>query len=270
MNRRQRIAALVSVAVLGLAACGGSEDSASDDGGAGEVLEAATTTEAPDADADEVATTSTTTTTAPLTGGSSDADESGSTDSESSEPEPETTEPTPTEPAPETTEAAPETTVPEPSDEACLEGAWVITSEQLNSYYTALGANSGDGLSIGADGVVNVTFLGGEYQYTADFGITVDVSGIGGTGDAVGTVSGSYEIVDDNVIAATTLSSDLTITVEVAGQTIDGSEMGNGLINSAPINNAEFFCGSDGNGPTVMFQSGPSTDQRHPVVLQAA
>jgi hypothetical protein len=262
MNPRHRLAALASVAVLALAACGGSEDSASDEG-AGEVLDEATTT-----------VETTTTTTAPLTGGGGSADtaEPETTEPDASEPETTEAEEAPTTvPTPETTEApAPETTVPAEPDEACLEGAWVITTEQLNSYYSALAANSGGGLTLGADGVVNVTFLDGEYQYTADFGITVDVSGTGGTGDAVGTVNGSYEIVDDNVIAATTLSSDLTITVQVAGQTIDGSDMGNGLINSAPINNAEFFCGSGGEGPTVMFQSGPSTDQRHPVVLQAA
>lgn len=285
MNRSHRIAALVSVAVLGLAACG------DDDGG--EVLETPA----------EVATTIAVTETPEP--------------AEVEEPpvvEPETTVPAPTEP-PATTVPEPElppestTTVApavgggavgaddeadpaddaepadgsggdgeagdgEPDDSAaadgalCLEGAWVITTEQLNGYYNALAANSGAGLTLGADGVVNVSFFDGDYQYSADFGITLDVGGTGGTGVATGTVNGTYTVAD-NVIEATTGESNLNVTITVAGVTMDGSELGNDLITSAPINNAPFTCGAAGEGPTLLFQSGPTADVRHPVVLTA-
>lgn len=283
MNLRHRIAALASVAVLGLAACGGSDS----DGG--DVLDTpdVTTTEAPapvetpvEADAAPVATEP------PAT--DPPATEPPATEPPAPEPpapEPEPTEP-PTTPAPPTTVApdpaegdepaeGEESTDAEPSEPAdpgdaasCIEGAWIIDSEQLNSYYSALAANSGAGITFGAEGVVNVSFFDGVYQYAADFGITLDVAGTEGSGTATGTVSGTYEVAD-SIITATTDDSSLNVTITVAGVTMDGSDLGNDLITSAPINNAPIVCGAPGEGPTLLFQSGPSVDQRHPVVLKA-
>lgn len=272
MNRSHRIAALASVAVLGLAACGGSEDS-------DVVLETPSDTTTTVAEAPEVE---------PV---------------EEPEVEPETTVPAPTEP-PATTvpepELPPETTTtvaPAPAEEeaaptgdgepvdgepvdgesgdsaaadgaSCLEGAWVINAEQLNGYYNALAENSGAGLTMGADGAVNVSFFDGVYQYSADFGITLEVAGTEGSGAATGTVNGTYTVAE-NVIEATTEDTNLNVTITVSGVTMDGSELGNDLISMSPINDAPFTCGEPGEGPTLLFQSGPTPDVRHPVVLTA-
>jgi hypothetical protein len=296
---RHRLVAVSSLAALGLASCGGS------DGGDALVI-ATTTTEvetAPtDAPIDTAAAEPTATepvasdapaTVAPTTASpeaepepdpvDDEAIDGDATDDEATDDEATddgvTDEGAPDEGAPD--DAATEEPVSDGDDgaaevgadapggdDSCLEGSWIIDSEQLNSYYAALAADSGAGLTLGADGIVNVSFFDGEYQYAADFVLTLEVAGTSGTGVASGTVDGSYTVAD-GVITAETENSSLDITVTVSGVTMDGSELGNDLLTSSPINNAPFTCGAAGEGPTLMFQSGPSPDQRHPVVLKA-
>lgn len=243
-TRLLRTASVLAVIGLTLAACGSDGESSG-----GEVPDASTTT---------VLT---------LDGGSSSTDTTVAPEPESepeSEPAPDTVpEPEP-EPAPETVPV----TDPPVEDGACLVGDWVITNAEMNSYYDALAASvstAGADLSFDVLGEVALSFTDSDYLYVSDFDIDVDIAGQGGTGVATGTVDGTWTT-DDGIIQTELGSSNLNIVITVAGQTIDGSSMGNGLIQSDPINNAPYSC----DGPTLMFQSGASADVRHPVVLTPA
>ncbi|MFN3257500.1 MAG: hypothetical protein ACE37B_17585 [Ilumatobacter sp.] len=242
-NAPIRSLATLTALTLALVACGGGDDDTT-----GDTL----------ADVEPPAT-ETTTTEVPTVATAAPETAPPATEPPPTEPpatEPPATEPPATEP--------PVTEAPEPDDGSCLEGSYLIDSEQLNGYYNALAANSGAGLTMSADGVVNVSFFDGAYQYAADFVLSLEVAGTSGTGTATGNVNGNYTV-EDNVILADNETSSLDIQITVAGVTIDGSDLGNDLITSAPINGAPFTC--DGGVVTLLFQSGPTPDVRHPVVL---
>ena len=138
----------------------------------------------------------------------------------------------------------------------------------MNSYYNALAAeSSGSGaeLSIDTTGEVLLSFTDTAYEYIAAFDLTVSVAGQTGTGVASGTVDGSWTAEGD-VLETDLVSSNLSIIVTVSGITIDGSDLGNGILQADPINNAPYSC----DGPTLQFQAGATSDIRHPVVLTPA
>ncbi len=260
MNSRRRFACATGVVVLAISACGGSS---SDD--ALRDTEVDGTSVASDTVDELVDTVS---------------------DPPDTEPSPVDTEPEPVESAPETApepgpepapepgpepEAAPE---PEPgsdapagdgSDGSCLVGAWVITEDQLNAYYDVLEASlatGGPGPTFDIVGDVLLTFGETVYSYTADFDLILDVVGQQGTGATTGTVSGEWDVVD-GLVTTMLGSSDLDIVIDIAGTTVSGSDFGNGLLDSAPINNAPFDCA----GPTIGFQADATGDVRHDVLL---
>ena len=217
-------------------------------------------------------------------GGSSDG---GATDTVAApvetEPAPAATEPAPveTEPAPVETEPAPVETEPAPaepeplpaeaaaagSDPSCLIGEWIVTEDEMNAYYDSIEASFPDGPAPAFDIVGNVllTFTETDYIYVADFDLALDIAGQSGTGDTRGTVSGTWEVVDGLVV--TTLgSSDLALVVSIGGVTLSGSEFANGLLDSAPINDAGFDC----DGPTISFQTSEIGGPGHDVLLTPA
>ena len=158
---------------------------------------------------------------------------------------------------------------PEPAgtDGACLVGDWKVTDAELNSYYAALATGTGaeTGLTLSTTGEVLMSFTETSYEYIGDFDLTLSVGGVDGTGEATGSVDGTW-VAEDGIILTELGSSDLNIVVTVSGVTIDGSDMGNGLVQANPLNNAPFSC----DGPTLMFQSGPDDTTRHPVLLTPA
>jgi hypothetical protein len=233
MPRWTRIASVCAALGFTLAACGGGGDEPS----SGDQL--------PD---DTATTTITTTTTVSTT----------------------TTSPPPVVVVAAEPEADPDT-APEPeppgTDGACLVGDWKVADAELNSYYEALAAGTGPetGLSLSTTGEVLMSFTETSYEYIGDFDLMLSVGGVDGTGEATGSVDGTW-VAEDGIILTELGSSDLNIVVTVSGVTIDGSDFGNGLVQANPLNNAPFTC----DGPTLMFQSGPDDTTRHPVLLTPA
>jgi len=145
----------------------------------------------------------------------------------------------------------------EPEDETvsgpeCLIGDWYIAEDQMQSFYSAVsGAN--EGLDISVEGGTGLSFTDTTYTYTPDFMIILEVSGTGGEGSITGAISGDYEA-GDTVITTSHEESDIAMTVTVGGVSIDGTDLTEGFLNSAPINSAPYECGSD--GPVIQFNTG--------------
>jgi hypothetical protein len=146
-------------------------------------------------------------------------------------------------------------------------GDWLISQDEMNAYYDALEsslASTGPAPTFEVRGQVELTFTPTEYTYTANFDLTFGVAGQEGTGASTGTVSGSWTAAA-GVIVIDTTDSDLSVSVSVGGITFDGSELANGLLDQAPINEAPFDC----SGPTLGLQTGEGTP-RHTVTLTPA
>ena len=220
-----------------------------------------------DGDAVESAESTTTTTTDALAGGSSSDTTTPETTAAPTTATPTTVAPTtaaPTTVAP--TTAAPTTTLPAPTGPECLIGNWVITQDEMNAFYDTLESQMDAPLAITVFGQTQLDLTADTYVYTANFDLTVEVAGTGGEGQSTGTVSGTYTA-DDGVIVTTLGSSSLNVIITVMGQTIDGSSMANGILNSAPINDAPNDC--SGPTPVIMFQTADA-GVRHPVTLTPA
>ncbi len=143
-------------------------------------------------------------------------------------------------------------------DGSCIEGDWTISQEELNSYYTELGAVSGVPMS--ATGTTRLRFIDFQYVYDAVFELEMDLNGQIATAYSDGVASGSY-VFEDGIISTERGASSLSIVVNVGGFEIDAGEFGNDLLTSFPINDAPYSC----DGPTVFFDTGVGT--QHPVVL---
>lgn len=233
MTSRQPLRILAALSCFVVVACGGSDDDA---GG--------------DAPAD---TTTTTLLAAPAT--------------EPPATEPPATEPPATDPpATEPPATEPPATDP-PSDGSCLVGSWLVTQDEMNAYYDALAANTDTGagaLEIDVVGQTLFTFTADTYVYTGDFSLSLSVAGQSGTGVTSGSVTGTYTTAD-GVITTELGESSLSVEVTVAGVTLDGSDLANGLLTDLPINNAPFDC----SGPTIDFLAG-AAGERHTVTLTPA
>ena len=244
----------VSVLVLTLAACGGDDDDAG--GGA---IEAVTTT----APATTVAETAVPETTAPETTTSTTvALVAGGSSADTTDPAPTTAAPT-TAPTPTT---APPTTVADAPSADCLIGNWVISDSEMNAFYDTLeGQIDGGDVQITINGQTLLDFTADTFLYTPAFTLTLDVVGQAGEGVTSGSVGGTY-VGDDGLLTTTLTDSNLDLTVTVMGQTFDGSDMANGMLNSFPIVDSPYTCGPN---PTIMFKT--SVDGvRHPVTLTPA
>jgi len=148
-----------------------------------------------------------------------------------------------------------------------LIGSWVIDEDEMNKYYDALAADTGTGddFDIEIAGGVTLDFDGENYVYGAGFTLELEAGGISGEGVSTGGVSGTYTAAD-GVITTELGSSDLDVVINVAGITVNGSDMANGALTDLPINNAPFDC----EGPTLGFQSGADDSVRHDVLLKPA
>lgn len=245
----------VPVLALTLVACGGGDD----DGGDADAIGAVTTT-APETTAPET----TTSTTVALVAADGSADTAA--------PAPTTAAPTtaaPTTAAPTTAAPAPTTAPPTPTTAApsadCLVGNWVISDSEMNAFYDTLESQIDPGLTISITGQTLLDFTADTFRYTPSFTLTLDVVGQAGEGVTSGSVSGTY-VSDDGLLTTTLTESNLDIAVTVMGQTFNGSDLGNGMLNSFPIVDSPYTCGPT---PTIMFKTSIE-GVRHPVTLTPA
>ncbi|MAT03909.1 MAG: hypothetical protein CL424_02560 [Acidimicrobiaceae bacterium] len=247
---------VVPVLALSLAACGGDDGDGDDVGGA--AIDSVSTTDA--ATTVPESTTTTTTTVAISGGGSGDTTSTAAPTTAAS-----------TTVAP--TTAAPTTTLPEPSPTTtaaptgdCLVGNWVISDSEMNAFYDTIEGqiDAGD-VEISISGQTRLDFTADTFRYTPAFTLTLDVVGQTGEGVTSGSVGGTY-VGDDGLLTTTLTDSNLDVTVTVMGQTFNGSDMANGMLNSFPIIDSPYTCGPN---PTIMFKT--SVDGvRHPVTLTPA
>lgn len=110
--------------------------------------------------------------------------------------------------------------------------------------------------SMNVTGTAGITFTESNYEWLPDFTLELQVAGQTVVGRTGGSITGSYETAD-GVISVRNENPGLTIEVEVDGMTMDGSESGNDLQNSAPFGEANYRC-VDG-VPEIDFWSGPGS-----------
>lgn len=244
---RRSPVALALAAALAVTACGDAADDAADSAStststsitsttaAGGSAEATTTTAAPATTA--ATTTSPTTTQTPTT----------------------TTAVTTT-----TATSTTATTTVAPDDGECLVGTWVVTEEQMNVFYDALEAEMDAPAELGVAGQAVLDLGPDTYEWRPEFVLELTVAGTTGTGDASGSITGEY-VTADGVITTMSEVNQLELIVEVGGQTIDGSDLGNEMLNSAPINDAPYEC-ADGS-VTIWFST---ADGSVPIALAPA
>lgn len=219
------------VAVLCLSACGGSDDAAA----VATSTPAAATTE-PAAALDTVVTADTVDTTVETI----------------VDPAPVATDPVATDPA---------------GERDCLVGDWVVDEEQMNSFYGALTSTMDSPVTINVVGVAPLSFgADGTYEWAPDFALMIEVAGQRGTGVTGGTITGDWTAVDGVVTTSSDVNA-LTMSISVGGSVIDGSDIGNGLLNASPVNGVTYSC--DGATPVLDFKTGdPAVTV--PVTLQPA
>lgn len=173
-----------------------------------------------------------------------------------------TSEPPPTGPDDATTAptTAPPTTAPPEPDGACLVGEWFVPELEMNRYYDALAVGV-EGLSFNVLGGTRLTFTEDTYEWAPDFVLQLTVAGLGGTGDVSGTITGTYSA-SDGVVTTSSEVNDLSITVVVAGQTMDGGEVVEAFLADAPINEAPYECDDD-----TLVLGFETADDRTPVTF---
>lgn len=152
------------------------------------------------------------------------------------------TDPPPT--APPTTEA--------PADEgACLIGDWVVTEEQMDSFYAGLMSTLEAPLTIDTTGSAPLSFnADGTYAWAPDFELTVEVAGASGAGAVGGTITGDWTAVDGVVTTSADVNA-LVVSISVNGVEFDGADLANGLLNSSPVNGVTYSC----DGPVLDFKT---------------
>lgn len=143
-------------------------------------------------------------------------------------------------------------------DGSCIEGDWTVSEEELNSYYSELGAATG--VPMRATGTARIRFIDLQFVYDAVFELEMDIEGQPTVANADGVATGSY-VFQDGIISTELAANSLSIVVNVGGFEIDAGEFGNDLLTSFPINDAPYNC----DGPTIFFETGGA--ERHPVVL---
>jgi len=159
---------------------------------------------------------------------------------------------------------APEDEPSDPTDPSCLIGDWEIAQAELQSYYDVVSGEV-DGVTFGIEGGTGLSFTATEYRYTPGFTLLLEIDGAtSGEGTATGSLGGTYTA-EDGVITTELADNDLSVVVTVLGQTIDGSDLAGGFLQSDPINQAPFDCSSG--TPVLQFET---SSGRTPVALTPA
>ncbi len=166
------------------------------------------------------------------------------------------------EPTDASAEGSTETATPsDPLDPACLVGDWVLTQEQMQSFYDAV-ASEAEGITFTAEGSAGLSFTATDYRWTPEFTLVLEVAGLEGRGATSGTLGGTYTAAD-GVITTTVGDNNLSATLTINGAEQDGSEILGAFITSDPINDTPYDC-SDPDAPVLQFETATG---RTPVVL---
>lgn len=145
----------------------------------------------------------------------------------------------------------------------CLVGDWVIPQDQLNAFYDQVAAESGSGLSFDVEGDTALIFTETTYEYRPQFTLALDLAGTAGSGAVTGSVRGDYTA-SEGILTTENDVSDLSMQIEVGGVAMDGSELGNSIIASQPINDVTYRC--EEGAPIIDFMTVSSTI---PITLRA-
>ncbi len=157
-------------------------------------------------------------------------------------------------PAPGTTTTAAPGAAPEEvaaSGPECLVGDWYIAQDQMQAFYDAV--NASNDVTFTVEGGTGLSFSESSYTYTPEFALALELSGLAGVGTIAGAISGDYTA-DESTITTSHEVSDVTLTVEVQGQVVDGTELFGSILSTAPINSSPYECGAD--GPIIQFDTG--------------
>jgi hypothetical protein len=152
----------------------------------------------------------------------------------------------------------------DPLDPACLIGDWVLTQEQMQSFYDAV-ASETEGITFTAEGQAGLSFTATDYRWTPAFTLRLEVAGLEGQGVTTGTLGGTYTA-SDGVITTTVGDNNLSATLTINGATQDGSELLGSFITSDPINDTPYDC-TDPDAPVLQFETATG---RTPIVLSPA
>lgn len=161
--------------------------------------------------------------------------------------------------------AADDAAEPAPTGPACLIGDWYIAEDQMQKFYTAI-SDTNSNLDINVEGGTGLSFSTDTYSYTPEFAIVLQVAGMESRGAITGSIDGKYSTTGETITTSQE-TSDIALTVTVAGTTIDGTDLADSLLASAPINSAPFDCGDA--GPIIQFDTGDG-NPRVPIQLTPA
>ena len=142
-----------------------------------------------------------------------------------------------------------------PSLEApeCLVGEWYFSQDELQKFYDSVSEASGAGLVFTVAGDTGLSFDGARFEYTPDFSLSLDLAGTTGVGTIVGSISGPYTATD-TMITADNDTVEVEYSYLLGGVEQDASALFAGIVENAPVNNAEYECTVD--GPLVQFDNG--------------
>lgn len=166
-----------------------------------------------------------------------------------------------------TVEAAATTVASEPVNGDCLVGDWVVTEDEMNSFYSGLMATLDAPLLIEATGSAPLSFRAdGTYGWAPDFVLTVEVAGQRGEGVTGGTITGNWAVADGVITTASEVNA-LEVAVTVGGATVSGDDLTNGLLDASPVNGVTYSC--DGPSPVLDFKTA-DPDVTVPITLSRA
>ncbi len=135
----------------------------------------------------------------------------------------------------------------------CLVGDWVVTSEQMDAFYDGVMGTLEAPLGIDTDGSAPLSFAAdGTYEWAPDFALVVEIAGQSGTGEVAGTITGTWTAADGIVTTSSDVNA-LTLSIMVNGVSFDGADLGNGLLDSSPVNGVTYSC--DGPTPVLDFRT---------------
>ena len=152
----------------------------------------------------------------------------------------------------------------DPLDPACLIGDWVVTEDQMQSFYDAISAET-EGVTFTAEGFAGLSFTATDYRWTPEFTLLLEISDIQGQGVTTGTLGGTYTAAD-GIITTTLGDNNLSADLTVNGMAIDGSELLGSFLSADPINDTPYDC-SEPDSPVLQFETSTG---RTPVVLARA
>lgn len=137
----------------------------------------------------------------------------------------------------------------------CLVGDWVISEDQLNAFYAQVSGES-EGLSMSVEGNTALNFTETTYEYLPAFTLVLDMGATSGSGDVTGSVRGDYTA-SAGVLTTENDVSDLDMQLTIGGMPFDGSDLGNEIIASQPVNDVTYHC--EAGAPVIDFKTATST-----------